>query len=129
MWKRKSDFEIEEVKNQFKKKARSPKYPIIGSVIGFIVVFFTYGFTGTKYGEKVTDFGEAFKLAAMITFVLFPILYFAQIRFGRPIDMNTFSICKKCLKSNHNGDKTCSCGGQFEPEQFYKTVDNDKTSE
>ncbi|MDQ8201364.1 hypothetical protein QEH56_24610, partial [Pelagicoccus enzymogenes] len=60
-------------------------------------------------------------LAVSFGLVAFIVMYLVQLKTKRNIGSDAgFGICDRCHKTNHDGKRTCACGGRFEPNEFYE---------
>ncbi len=110
---RKSEAEIEIVKQHLKKTSYSPTMPFSVFIISFLAL---YGILGGRQNAMIYTLS-----ASSFAFVL---TYSIQIVKGSSlIGRPNRKICSKCFKADYIGLKKCVCGGVYEPIDFYNYIE------
>ena len=116
VWQRKTDSEIEKVKQKLRSSSFNLVMPSAIFFIGFITCFVFI----PKIPNKL--------IYCFIVPLFFSIVTYAyQIFSGRALASNpSFKVCNKCCKEDRIGLKECSCGGFYEPPEFYGFIEDSK---
>lgn len=113
VWQRKTDSEVEQVKQKLRSSSFNVIMPIGIFIFGLIA---SYSFIPETQNKII--------YCIILPLCLFIITYLYQIFSGRALASSpTFKICNKCHKEDRIGLKECSCGGRYEPPEFYNFID------
>ncbi len=118
-WERKSEVEIEEIKKQIKKSSFSLVFPLCFFVPTFLILL-----------RATIEHPSILKYLIILPILVFLIAYVSQIIYGRSmVGSPRFKICNKCYNEDLIGRKECSCGGEFEPPDFFNFIEEIEDSQ
>ena len=115
-WVRRPESDIQAIKKTIRKSSFDPTMPVL--LAFFISSYWTANVVLFLF------FGVFLKSALVvgtkIYAVTFLIVYLLQILRGRSFMKGVkFRICNKCQREDTLGMKTCSCGGRYEPPEYF----------
>ncbi len=120
MWVRKKENEINEAIRIKKIKRFNPLIPLILSIF--------FAFFSVLYELDFSPF--FFFLIGSFIIIYAGQVFFNNIGFffswfvGSPSDQDSFDICSSCFTIKPTiTEKACSCGGEFEPIEFYDWIE------
>jgi uncharacterized membrane protein len=113
-WVRKPDDEIITVKRQLRRSSLDLTMPFAVLIIVFLGIAYVFAKTGYP---KTFTYAITFPI-----YSFFGTLVLQYINGRSFVGRDNFKICNSCQREDRLGNKTCSCGGTFEPFDFYSEV-------
>ncbi len=115
VWERKTDSEVEMVKEKLRKSSFNLTMPICIIFLSLFVCLYSMGNVQNRL------------LVLIVPSFLFCFTIGYQVYIGRPLASSpSFKICNKCFKEDRTGLNECPCGGLYEPPEFYNFIEGDK---
>ena len=117
IWVRKPEAEIASIKAKLKKSSYSLTMPITVLILALFISNLAFN----QLGKSGFLFGLIISISASI------LTYISQRIIGRSFSLSpSYKICNNCFKEDRIGLKSCTCGGIFEPPDYYDFIENDK---
>lgn len=122
MWKRKKENEIQKIKQEMRKSSFNLCYSLLTIAIGTPLLFISRALGLSRNILSPLGFTiENFVESSIATVLIALLIFLFQIATGRSIEHFNYhwKVCNNCNKEKRSISKTCSCGGIFEPIEFY----------
>lgn len=117
IWVRKPEAEIASAMAELKKSSFSPTMPITVLILALFISNLAFN----RLGKSGFLFGLTISISVSI------LTYLCQIFTGRSFSLSpSIKICNNCFKEDRIGLKSCTCGGIFEPPDYYDFIEKNK---